>query len=66
MDQSLVDNSVMDKVRVDSRNLAITLYNYQKVYNMFRYDWMKKVFRWEGIPKKFLKIIKALIEGSEK
>ena len=38
MDQSLVDNSVMDKVRVDSRNLAITLYNYQKVYNMFRYD----------------------------
>ena len=34
----IVDNTVMDKVREKRRNFVVAFYNYEKAYDMVRYD----------------------------
>ena len=38
VDQLLTDSAIMDEVREKKRNLAVSFYNYQKAYDMVRYD----------------------------
>ena len=34
------------------KNLAVSFYDYQKVYGTIRHDWMIRVFTWIGYPSK--------------
>ena len=37
VDQLIIDNAIMEKVRNQQRNLAVAFYDYQKVYGMVRH-----------------------------
>ena len=38
VDQLIIDNAIMDKVRNQQRNLAVAFYDYQSVYGMVRHN----------------------------
>lgn len=40
VDQLIIDNAIIDKVRNQQINLAVAFYNYQKAYNMVQHNWM--------------------------
>ena len=61
VDQLLIDNAIMDEVRENKRNLAVSLYDYRKVYDMVRHDWMIRVFRWMGYSSKLINVLKQLM-----
>ena len=63
VDQLLVDNAIMDEVRNNKRDLAVAFYDYQKAYDMVRHDWMKRVYRWMGIPEKVLMVLEKVMNG---
>ena len=43
VDQSIIHNAITDAVRDQKRNLAVVFYDYQKLYDMVRQDWMIRV-----------------------
>ena len=57
VDQLLIDNCIMEEVRIHKRNLAVAYYDYRKAYDMVHHDWMLRVYEWMGIPKSVCKVI---------
>ena len=47
--QLFIDNATVVEVRNKKRNLAVAFYDYQKVYDMVRHDWLMQVYSWMGI-----------------
>ena len=61
--QLLIDSAIMDEVREKKRNLAVSFYNYQKVYDMVRHNWMVRIFTWMGYSSKLVNVLKQLMDG---
>ena len=61
VDQLLIDNCIMEEVRIHKRNLAVAYYDYRKAYDMVHHDWMLRVYEWMGIPKSVCKVIEQLM-----
>ena len=61
VDQLLIDNCMMEEVRIYKRNLAVAYYDYRKAYDMVHHDCMLRVYEWMGIPKSVCKVIEQLI-----
>ena len=61
VDQLLIDNCIMEEVRIHKRNLAVAYYDYRKAYDMVQHDWMLRVYEWMGIPKSVCKVIEQLM-----
>ena len=55
----------MEEVRDHQTNLAVSSYDYQKEYDMVRHDWIKRVYRWMGVPEKIVNVIIKLMERLE-
>ena len=62
-DQLIIDDAIMDEVRNQQKNLAVSFYDYQKAYDMVRHDWMIRVYQWIGVPNKIVNVIVKLVEG---
>ena len=63
--QLIIDNSIMDEVRPQQRNLTLALYDYQKANEMVRHNWMTRVYQrqWMSVPEKVVNAIIKMIEG---
>ena len=57
-----IDNAIMDEVRDQQRNLAVSFYDYWKAYDMVSHGWMIRVYRWMGVPQKVVNVILKLME----
>ena len=62
VDQLIIDRAIMDEVKGQQRNLAVAFYDYQKAYDMVRYDWMIRFYQWMGIPEKLIEVLKELMK----
>ena len=63
VDQFIIDNAIMNELRSQQRNLAVVFYDYQKVCDMVRQDWMTRVYLWMSVPKKVVNVIIKLMKG---
>ena len=63
VDQLIIDNTIMEELRHQQRNLAVAFYDYQKAYDIVRKDWVIRVYKWMGVPEKVVNVITKLIEG---
>ena len=52
----------MEEVKQYHRNLAVTFYDYKKVYDKVHHDWMLRVYKRIGIPDEVIKLISNLME----
>ena len=64
-DQLIIDNAIMDEVRNQQRSLAVALYDFQKVCDMVRCDYMAWVYQSMGLTERIVNIIVKLLEGWE-
>ena len=62
-DQFIIDNAIMNELRNHQRNLAVVFYDYQKVCDTVRQDWMTGVYLWMSVPKKVVNVIIRLMKG---
>ena len=63
VDQFIIDNAIMNELRNHQRNLAVVFYDYQKVCDTVRQDWMTGVYLWMSVPKKVVNVIIRLMKG---
>ena len=63
VDQFIIDNTIMNELRNQQRNLAVVFYDYQKVCDMVRQDWMTRVYMWMSVPKKVVNVIIRLMKA---
>ena len=62
VNQLIIDQCIMDKVKQYHRNLAVEFYDYKKAYDKIHHDWMLRVYRWIGITDEVIKLISNLME----
>ena len=61
-DQLLIDNCILEEVKENGRNLAVSYYDYKKAYDRVYHDWMLIVFKWMKVDIKVYNVIKRLLE----
>ena len=61
VDQLLIDNCIMDKVRTYHRDLAVAYYDYKKAYDMVHHDRILRVLEWMKVLDKIRKVIKNIM-----
>ena len=59
--QLINDRCIMEEVKQHRRNLPVAFYDFKKAYNKVHHDWMKRMYKWIGIPRSVIKLIKDLM-----
>ena len=61
VDQLIIDKCIMEEVKTQHRNLAISLYDYRKACDKLHHDWMLRVYSWMGLPVNVISLLRQLM-----